>query len=228
MYCRNSTTSTLTAIGTGLLWYTGPTGGSSIPAPTPSTGTAGTVSYYVSQNLCGEGPRSQIDVVVNALPVITVNSATICTGSSVMLTASGATAYSWSNSSTTAAITVTPTGGMTSYTVTGTASGCSAKAVTIVSDTVCIGIEENSNIQDISVYPNPSNGDFTISVSNANFTNLSVTVINILGEVVYSNTFKNNSVNFNKQIDLNQLSNGVYYFRLSTGTDTKIKKLIIQ
>lgn len=72
-YCLNATASPLTATGSNLLWYTTPTGGTgSSTAPTPSTTTAGTTSYYVSQTIGCESPRAQIDVIVYA-PVATVN-----------------------------------------------------------------------------------------------------------------------------------------------------------
>jgi gliding motility-associated-like protein len=70
-YCRGATATQLTATGTGLLWYTGPTGGTGVvTAPTPSTNTPGTATYYVSQtipNHC-ESPRVPLTVTVNALP----------------------------------------------------------------------------------------------------------------------------------------------------------------
>ena len=62
-YCQNSTASPLTATGSNLLWYTVPTGGTGSPtAPTPSTTSVGTTSYYVSQTVGCEGPRAQIVV----------------------------------------------------------------------------------------------------------------------------------------------------------------------
>lgn len=67
-YLLNATATTLTATGTNLLWYTVATGGiGSATAPTPSTSTAGTTSYWVSQstNSC-EGPRAKIDVIVSS------------------------------------------------------------------------------------------------------------------------------------------------------------------
>ncbi len=69
-YCVGSTTSPLNAPGTNIKWYTVPAGGSSSnTAPTPSTSTAGTTSYYVSQSIgtC-ESPRAEIMVVVTAIP----------------------------------------------------------------------------------------------------------------------------------------------------------------
>lgn len=69
-YCQN-TASVLTAAGTNLLWYTAATGGTgSATAPAPSTATAGTTIFYVSQttNNC-ESPRSSITVNVIASPI---------------------------------------------------------------------------------------------------------------------------------------------------------------
>ena len=70
IYCENQTAVPLTATGSGLLWYTSATGGTGNPtAPTPSTTTVGSTTYYVSQVTgCGEGPRASITVNVNAGP----------------------------------------------------------------------------------------------------------------------------------------------------------------
>jgi len=69
---------------------------------------------------------------------IAASSQTVCEGTSATFTASGATSYNWSNSSTGATINVNP-GVTTSYTVTGMGSnGCSGSAViTLVVDTNC-------------------------------------------------------------------------------------------
>jgi hypothetical protein len=72
-YCTNVTAVPLTATGSSLLWYTTPTGGTgSTIAPTPSTTTAGTTPYYVTQSTSGvvcEGPRALINVVINPRPI---------------------------------------------------------------------------------------------------------------------------------------------------------------
>lgn len=228
-YCQNIVASPLTATGTSLLWYTAATGGTgSTTAPTPSTVNPG--SYYVSQNQCGEGPRATIVVTITALPAVTVNSVTICSGNNATLTAGGATTYLWSTAETTSSITVAPTSTTTptSYTVTGTASGCSAKAIATVTVDACIGIEENSSAHEIAVYPNPNNGAFSISISNAGSNELGISIINLLGKEVFKTSYKNNGTDFNQQMDLNDLADGIYYIRVSIGSDVKIKKIVKQ
>ena len=76
-------------------------------------------------------------IAVNPTPGLALQSdATICNGGSVMLTASGAVSYTWSpatglNSSNTATVIAGPAV-TTTYTVTGSSSGCSATASVIV------------------------------------------------------------------------------------------------
>jgi PKD repeat protein len=134
-YCQGATANALTATGNQdctINWYTTATGGTSIPAPTPSTTTAGTFNYYVAQmNAAGyEGPRVMVTVTVNALPatpIISANGPTsFCTGGSVDLTSSSSTGNVWSTTATTATISVTSSG---SYSVTVTdVNGCSASS----------------------------------------------------------------------------------------------------
>lgn len=71
-YCLNASASALTATGTCLKWYTAATGGTgSTTAPTPSTTTVGTTSYWVSQadanNCLSETGRAKIEVTINGL-----------------------------------------------------------------------------------------------------------------------------------------------------------------
>jgi hypothetical protein len=70
-------------------------------------------------------------VVVNAIPALTVNNGAICAGNNVLLTASGANTYSWSNGATTNTVNVSPAV-TTVYTVSGNSNGCSNAMTTTV------------------------------------------------------------------------------------------------
>jgi gliding motility-associated-like protein len=117
---------TLTASGgTSYLWSTNQTTASVTVNPTVNTVYSVTVT---GANGCTAAISR--NVTVNALPVININPpvASVCTGSSITLTASGANNYVWSNNATTASITVSPISN-TTYSVTGTdANGCTATA----------------------------------------------------------------------------------------------------
>ncbi|MES2798992.1 MAG: T9SS type A sorting domain-containing protein [Bacteroidota bacterium] len=133
-YCQGTTASALAAtagVGNSLYWYTTATGGvGSMTAPIPSTTSAGTFNFWVSQYNANsdESPRTAIVVTVNATPATpTINASgatSFCTGGSVNLTASTASGNVWSTTATTQMITVSTTG---NYTVTYTdGNGCSA------------------------------------------------------------------------------------------------------
>jgi gliding motility-associated-like protein len=71
-YCQSQPSSPLTATGQNLLWYgTAATGGTASPsAPSPSTATAGTTNYYVTQTSNGcPSARAAIAVTVKPKPV---------------------------------------------------------------------------------------------------------------------------------------------------------------
>ncbi|MGV1011586.1 MAG: choice-of-anchor L domain-containing protein, partial [Flavobacterium sp.] len=100
-YCKDAVASALTATGTGLLWYSSSTGGvGSTTATIPNTSVVGTTTYYVSQTVSGcESPRAALEVIINPVPIVTVNSSTICQGQLATVTATvsslGTYSYSW-------------------------------------------------------------------------------------------------------------------------------------
>ncbi len=114
----------------------------------PATATVGSNTVtYTTAGACGGTVNATI--VVNPVPVTTVNSPTICPTLTATLTAAGATTYLWSTGSTLNPINVTPAV-TTSYTVTGTSLGCTSSAVatvtvggsivaTVNSPTICAG-----------------------------------------------------------------------------------------
>ena len=150
-YCVGATASALTATapaGSTLRWYTVATGGTgSATAPTPSTASAGTTTYYVaSLNTFGnESTRSAINVVVSsgsatiAAPATLTGTTTgLCpagVASAVYTCASvvGASTYNWTAP---AGATVTSGAGTTSATITFSSSFTSGN-VTVTAGSAC-------------------------------------------------------------------------------------------
>jgi PKD repeat protein len=128
----SGTSTTLTASGSSATygWDTGASGANLAVSPTADTDYTVTAT---GSNGCTN--TAVASVVVTSAPAITVNSAAICAGSSVTLTASGVTSYTWDTSSNASSITVSPTS-TTVYTVSGMISGCTTTAVSMATVTV--------------------------------------------------------------------------------------------
>lgn len=122
--CEGQSASLTAAGANTYLWSTG--SATNPLTVSPATTTPYTVTGSTAAGCTG---TAMTTVTVNPLPVITVNSTSICEGLSSTLTASGGNSYVWSNGAVTASITVSPTT-TTPYTVTGTsAAGCSAAVI---------------------------------------------------------------------------------------------------
>jgi hypothetical protein len=141
VYCQNSTAIPLAATGTNLLWYTAPNAGiGSTTAPTPSTSTAGSTFYYVSQTVFGcESPREIIEVSITPTPPTpsVTSPLTYCQYSNaVPLVATGTnllwyTASIGGSGSNTAPTPVTTFPGVRNYFVSQTISGCESPRAAI-------------------------------------------------------------------------------------------------
>jgi hypothetical protein len=111
------------------LWSTGETTRSITVTPDSTK----TYTVTMTSGRTGCSGTGSVTVTVNPRPAVTVNSETICAGSSATLTATTSAAspsYLWSTGARTAAITVTPRSTMTySVTVTERTTGCSGSAL---------------------------------------------------------------------------------------------------
>ncbi len=137
-------TVTLTAGGASTYtWNTGPTTATIALSPTTTT------NYTVTGNNGTCSNTQTTSITVNTLPSVTASSGTICPGQQVILTAGGATTYTWNTGPTTVTIAVTPTT-TTIYTVTGSNGSCSNTfttqvnvnpnpTITVNSPTLCSG-----------------------------------------------------------------------------------------
>ena len=78
---------------------------------------------------------------------------------------------------------------------------------------------DNSNF----IYPNPSNGNFTISLANS-LNNVSIEIYNILGEKIFQENVNTTSL---KRINLTNISRGLYFVNVYDGQKKYTRKLIV-
>lgn len=211
----------ITLTGSGATTYVW-TGGAT--NATPFAPSASTV-YTVTGTSNGCSGTATVGITVNTNPVVTASSTsyTVCAGNNITLTGAGATTYAWTGGITDG-VAFTPAAS-TVYTVTGSNStGCTSTATVGIMVSPCTGIEAiTAGTYELTIYPNPNNGDFTIAVSGLT-EKLSVEIFNGIGQLVYKE-----AVVSEKQAISTNLADGVYLIKLMDSNKVlSTKKLIKQ
>jgi hypothetical protein len=157
-----------------------------------------------------------VSVTVSPNPTVTASTSktVVCKDELVVLTATGAVNYSWTTGSTAPTATVIPLINIIyTYTVTGTnADGCVDKDVIQLRADLCTGIESQDGTGTAAtVFPNPSHGLFTVSMSTRPSQSTMIGVYNVSGELIKS--FK--PVSDHAVIDLQEAAAGVYFVRIT-------------
>ncbi|MBL7890635.1 MAG: T9SS type A sorting domain-containing protein [Bacteroidia bacterium] len=192
-----------------------------------------TGQYFVAVTQSGCTTNDTIEVTINPLPLVGLSPFTtpICNDLTAFVLTNGSPAggvYSGANvtgntfNAVAAGVGVYPI----TYTVTDT-NGCSNSSTQNLTVQNCTGIEEYTSYE-VVVYPNPTSGAFTLSIKNANIEELIISVVDIQGKEVFGVRERNITADYNKVINLENVSKGMYYIKLSTGSDMKIQKLIVQ
>ncbi len=96
-----------------------------------------------------------------------------------------------------------------------------------INNNVIAGIKEAQSKFDFSVYPNPATDQLNVALTNQKAENVSVKILNNLGQLVKTIEL-GNSTAINKQIDLTDLSSGIYIFKTTIGSSSSSKKLIVE
>ncbi|MBI4931605.1 MAG: T9SS type A sorting domain-containing protein [Bacteroidetes bacterium] len=89
--------------------------------------------------------------------------------------------------------------------------------------TACLttGIHQSVSSNAINIYPNPSEGKFTLEIPSGNF---QLIITNIIGDEIYNSEIKTEKSN----IDLGNQQNGIYLLKIKTKDTIIASKIIIQ
>ena len=91
-----------------------------------------------------------------------------------------------------------------------------------------IRVEGGTTINNLVVYPNPSRDIFNVTFTSEDVQNLEVRIINVIGEVVYTESLDKFVGEYTKQVDLATYTKGVYFLEITTDNGVINKKLILQ
>jgi hypothetical protein len=80
----------------------------------------------------------------------------------------------------------------------------------------------------VAIYPNPSNGVFTISISNLDARKVDLRIINVIGNEIFRETLTGTDAQFTKTVDLNSYSKGLYYVKLEADGYSTVRRVVIK
>jgi hypothetical protein len=87
--------------------------------------------------------------------------------------------------------------------------------------------DENTEIKEVSLYPNPVNDEATLNFNLANNSNVEINVHDVSGKIVSSKSLTNlNAGNNSTTINCTDLTNGIYYVTVTTNGSTLTKKFV--
>jgi Zn-dependent metalloprotease len=219
--------------------------GASYPYTSPGvlsiTGSSAGGNYYYylynwTVNLDGcRSPRTPVTVVVGA-PNIALNTApydTTCSNASAFALTGGFPAGgTYSGPGVSGGVFDPVVAGLglhqITYTYTDT-SGCTGSINSPVLVEVCNGIGSATAAATMTMYPNPTEGDFTIEFANSSdVREANLTIVNSLGQAVQAQQL-NCTPGINRWIiDANNLASGIYFINFTAGEMSFSRKLEIQ
>lgn len=91
-----------------------------------------------------------------------------------------------------------------------------------------VGIAENSTLQNINLFPNPANGSTTINIVSKKAFTASITIYNSIGALIRTETVELIAGENSYNMDLNDLSNSLYFIELIGDNKKQAIKLIKQ
>lgn len=87
-----------------------------------------------------------------------------------------------------------------------------------------VGIEDEAT-EALSIYPNPSTGEFFIDATQLGLENFELQVFDVQGALLHEEQFNTSDI---KSIDLSNLAKGVYNIRLISGEFVLVRRIVIQ
>lgn len=90
-----------------------------------------------------------------------------------------------------------------------------------------VGLAENKNFQ-VSIFPNPTNEQFTVSFIALKKGNYSMEIFNPLGQVLLTRTIENFSGKMEQTFYADEFDNGLFFIGINTPDEKILKKIIIE
>ncbi|MDO7854167.1 T9SS type A sorting domain-containing protein [Hymenobacter convexus] len=90
------------------------------------------------------------------------------------------------------------------------------------------GSKPGADEKTLVVYPNPSTGIVHLTINNLQGKKVELSVLNVIGSVMYRETLTELNDRYTKMLDLSKFTNGLYYVRLESDNTSQMCKLVIR
>ncbi len=200
-------------------------------SPSHSATTTGNYSVTVSTNGC-TGTSVNIPVVVNPSP-LAVGSATTDVNGLVQFTNNSTNFFAtqWNFGDGTAFSNSTNPSHL--YTENGVYqvsltvyNDCGSNTVTFNVEVLQTGIKALNNDQSLSIAPNPTKDQILVDFNDASTKSLNINMVNLAGQVIYSESINNFNGKFKQNISLGNFASGVYFIQMVTDSKVITRKVI--
>ena len=91
-----------------------------------------------------------------------------------------------------------------------------------------VGVDENYGFNNLSVFPNPASETLTITFDTDNSEVISLRLISVTGELVYTEQATGITGTYAKSIDLSEMAKGIYFLNITSGEGTMNKKIVVK
>jgi hypothetical protein len=219
--CAGGSASLIASGATTYSWSTGGSGSGISVTPT----TTSTYTVIGSNGSCTN--TNTISVTVNSVPSLSAatSASVLCVGQTATLTTTGATSYTYNPGSMTGnPVAVSPTT-TTTYSIIGSnGAGCIGTTSIIQTVSPCTGITTIASANEtFGVYPNPNNGEFTLT-SGQLTENTYLEIYNNIGQLISKQLIKEATV----KVNMTEQADGIYHLRITKEGEQLYKSKIIK
>jgi PKD repeat protein len=225
--CEGSSITLSSSAAAGNSWSTGET------TQTITVSGAGTFTVNTTENGCTSEESASITTTANPLPVAAFTVGGTSPSFTFTSTSTNASGVSWNfgdgspaNTNATATHTYTTNG---TFTVTLTATNaCGTDTETGNVTVFGIGINESTGLENVHIFPNPTDALLTISFRTDSPKEMVLTIVDGLGKTISVQTLGTVTQEFSQQLDVTHLAPGVYLISLESADGSKAVKRFVK
>jgi hypothetical protein len=91
-----------------------------------------------------------------------------------------------------------------------------------------VGVDEAEVFSNVEVFPNPASEALNVSFMNEKGQSVNIRLVDVTGEIIYSNTLNGTGVEIRENIDVTNFAKGIYILNLTSDQGSVNRKVVIR